>query len=476
MNPEVHDAIVVGTGPTGAAVVAALLMRGLRPLVVESSSSDSTQRRLSSGPAPTSSTGFKTWNGSDAMYRPHPQSTLTYEEGLSVRAANYLGGLSRVWGATYDHYREFWRWPRECIPAQEDWDAVAVLMPRSVTGEVKSERRTLPMEPRLLPLMSQSQGRSGLQISASSLAVEARVQRTNACQLEGTCLTGCPHDSIWWAGKQFEKWEAAGLIRIVRGILVQSLVEQGMHVTLRVCNEQGDQEFLHARQIFLAAGVLATAAILISSGVTSQLTVRDSQTAFGGMVGVRSRPARLVKTHSLSHLWIRTMGEANFLAQIYPPDVTHAERLTTKFPAAPARLLGRLNERLFPFIAYLDSNHSGTLVVSRQGRVIRVAHGATGDFFLMRRQVSRMARYVLSAGFVLPPRPLDMAMPGGGFHMGASLPHGSLTDHWGRPTGLRRIHIADASVLPHIEVGSITPTVMANAHRIARTAPLMGVS
>lgn len=471
MNPEVHHVIVVGTGPTGAAVVAALLRRGLRPLVLESSP-ESTQLRLSLEPAPSSSTGFKTWNGSDAMYRPHPQSTLTYEEGLSVRASNYLGGLSRVWGATYDQYREFRRWPRECIPAQEDWDAVAALMPRSVTGEVSSERRTLPMEPRLIPLMGLGQGRSGYQMSASSLAVEARLRRTNVCQVEGACLTGCSHDSIWWAGQQFEKWEASGQVRRLRGILVQSLVEQEKHVSLRVCNERGDEDVLHARQTFLAAGVLATAAILISSGVTSQVTVRDSQTAFGGMIALRGRLPRKVRTHSLSHIWVRSVAEANFLAQIYPPDDSHAKRLTSKFPAAPSGLLHRLNERLFPFIAYLDSDRSGTLLVSQQGNGVRVAVGNTGEHSLMHRHVSRMARHVLRAGFVLPPRPLDMALPGGGFHIGASLPHGSLTDSWGRPTELRRTYVADSSVIPHIEVGSITPTVMANAHRIARTAPL----
>ena len=231
-------------------------------------------------------------------------------------------------------------------------------------------------------------------------------------------------------------------------------------------------ESVSTSQVFIATGAIATAAVLISSGIAQNITIRDSQTAFGGMLRINPRAFKEIQTHALSHLWIRSAEDASFLAQIYPPDVSHAERLAGKIKGLPRSAIDRLARRLFPFIAYLDSDQSGTLLVSRERDGVHVTQSKSGDMNRMLRQVTHMSAIALRAGFVLPPLPMEFAATGVGFHFGASLPHGQETDTWGSPRGLARIHIVDASVLPHIEAGSITPTVMANAHRIGRTVAL----
>jgi choline dehydrogenase-like flavoprotein len=45
------------------------------------------------------------------------------------------------------------------------------------------------------------------------------------------------------------------------------------------------------------------------------------------------------------------------------------------------------------------------------------------------------------------------------------------SDRLGRPAGLARLHVVDASSLPAIPATTITLSVMANAHRIAAEAP-----
>jgi hypothetical protein len=310
----------------------------------------------------------------------------------------------------------------------------------------------------------------------SSLAIETDVTSPRACRLEGTCLQGCPHDSIWWAGEQFARWEAEGMIDIRRGWLVESLGESAQHVDLNVMTEHGSREHIRAQQVFLGSGVISTAAILVTSGFASSLTVRDSQTAFGGMVAIRGRSWRPYYGPSLSQVWMRSSQDSSFMAQMYPPDASHADRLGRKLPGMRPVAVARVNQRLFPLIAYLDSHQSGTLTVTPSGDGVRVSVGSIGDHKAMRRNVAKLARQVLASGFVLPPIALEMAPPGGGFHMGGTMPHGSASDGWGRPHGSQRIHLVDASVFPHIEAGSITPTVMANAHRIARTAPLAGAA
>ena len=87
-----------------------------------------------------------------------------------------------------------------------------------------------------------------------------------------------------------------------------------------------------------------------------------------------------------------------------------------------------------------------------------------------------MTRKLLRNRSLLRAVPLSpMLRPGDagrGFHAGGTLPMSARpgpfqTDVWGRPHGLRRVHVVDSSVFPSINASTITLTVMANAHRIA---------
>jgi choline dehydrogenase-like flavoprotein len=53
----------------------------------------------------------------------------------------------------------------------------------------------------------------------------------------------------------------------------------------------------------------------------------------------------------------------------------------------------------------------------------------------------------------------------------ASAPGLGQSDRLGRPFGLSRLHLIDASCLPAIPATTITLPVMANAHRIGSAAP-----
>ena len=66
---------------------------------------------------------------------------------------------------------------------------------------------------------------------------------------------------------------------------------------------------------------------------------------------------------------------------------------------------------------------------------------------------------------------LQMTEPGRGFHSGgsfsmAAMPKPGQTDRTGRPYGMKRTHVVDATVFPTVPATTITLTAMANAHRI----------
>ena len=67
-----------------------------------------------------------------------------------------------------------------------------------------------------------------------------------------------------------------------------------------------------------------------------------------------------------------------------------------------------------------------------------------------------------------------LSAPGKSYHFGGSLPHRSApvdgpltTDALGRLRQWSRVHMVDASVFPSVPATTFTPTIMANAHRIA---------
>lgn len=95
----------------------------------------------------------------------------------------------------------------------------------------------------------------------------------------------------------------------------------------------------------------------------------------------------------------------------------------------------------------------------------------------MARARRTLGHALRAAGVVPLPAFRRDARLGNSFHCGGSFPMrreptGLESDVWGRPAGLRRVHLVDASVFPSIPATTITLSVMANAHRIAARAPV----
>jgi len=147
------------------------------------------------------------------------------------------------------------------------------------------------------------------------------------------------------------------------------------------------------------------------------------------------------------------------------------------------RLLGFLMPkalgRLLAIQGYLHSNLSPTVSIRlERGGAHRneklVLEGQTPPS--ARQTVRAVCRKLLTCqrylGGVPVPQLLLFAGPGRGFHSGGTFPMKAApdrlqTDIYGRPTGFRRVHVADATVFPSVPAAPITYTVMANAHRIA---------
>ena len=139
------------------------------------------------------------------------------------------------------------------------------------------------------------------------------------------------------------------------------------------------------------------------------------------------------------------------------------------------RMLAR---RLIVAQVFLHSAHSARigLTLASDGRLVPTETGNDETDAVSGKAAARIAEVLKLAGLL----PLGFARRqgavGSSFHVGGSVPMAKLpeagqADILGRPRGLSRVHLVDASVFPRIPATTITFSVMANAHRIGSCAP-----
>ncbi|MGL4401389.1 MAG: GMC oxidoreductase, partial [Luteolibacter sp.] len=255
--------------------------------------------------------------------------------------------------------------------------------------------------------------------------------------------------------------------------------------------DTGDCFTLRATRIFLAAGVIPTAALTLSStGMAGKtLTLKDSQYYIYPLMKFRRTDA--VETEgmqTLSQIFMEiddvAISPHGVHLQIYGYSTFLHEELNRTFLRLPLRnrifrreFLGRLMVAQ----GYLHSHHSGKIT-------LRLSRSSDGDEFIecqAHRDWKTVVK-VLQVGWkvltqslrtkTLPLLPaVKISTPGSSYHCGGSMPMRESpcefeTDTMGRLHGFPRVHIVDASVLPSIPATTVTFLLMANSHRIATLA------
>ena len=412
---------------------------------------------------------------------------------FALRASQAMGGLSNLWGAAVLPYRgsDMAGWPITDSDLAPHYQAVAAFMP--ISGQ------TDPLQS-LFPALSMA-GHTALPTSPQAQAVLARYhQRGGAdpgatlglarqavapgCQLCGQCLHGCPWGLIWQAGQHLAALRQNPLFTYRGGPPVRHIAEGADGVALTMA----DGSTVAGDRVFLGAGVLESARILLASGIAGDsLTLLDSAHGFlpalqprGPGAGPEASPR-----HTLTQLFLEIDDPAISAhlvhAQIYGWNEFYARDLIAgygrrlPFSAPLWRMLAR---RLMVAQIFLHSDHSAraTLRLASDGR-LTVAVAQNPDLPVQFAAAARRVGTSLTRGGLMP---LAFAArlnpPGSSFHAGGTVPMAASpiagqSDPVGRPAGRGRLHLIDASVLPAIPATTITLPVMANAHRIGTLAP-----
>ena len=517
-----HTHCVIGSGPAGVACASALLARGANVLMLDAGielEPDRAEvvRELSREkvadwqPAQIAKVHadsavnlrglpHKKLFGSDFVYRESEGKIPWRGNDDALRPSLALGGLSNVWGATMLPLRDedISDWPIKSSDLDEHYRKVAQITGFAARRDALEELFPLHAEP--VPLKPSRQAAlvmenlerrrdalraRGWHFGQSRLAVRAADSpRGIGCVYCGHCMTGCVYGCIFNSAYTVRELQQQKNFRYERDVIVTKLREDSGSVSIEGFHRQTGQALsFEASRVFLGAGVIPTAQILLRSqnAYDQPLMLRDSQYfLFPILLARRVRDVETEALQTLSQVFIELNNPQISRRPVHLQIYTYSDMIggAVRRSLGPLKLFARhVQERLLVVQGYLHSDESSSIEM-------KLKRDGQKDFLQLepklneetpraiKRVMFELLKQFRAVGGVVVPPMLQIARPGRGFHCGGSIPMRERpatfqSDCLGRPFGWSRVHVVDASVLPSVPSTTITFSVMANSHRIA---------
>jgi hypothetical protein len=457
--------VIIGSGPSAAVVAEFLVSRGLIPTIFDAH----TDANIDESEAEElQELGFKSHLKSFNSYQQSSISNLRYEKNFMARQSFKFGGFSRVWGATLSIFSDIESWPNKIRPNEKDLSFVKNYLnwEKGLPSPKASEINQLDYPFNYIAKLNLKSKSYFAQLAKLGIASEG----VNKCVNFNDCLNGCPVDSIWFAGNSLNKLINEGSVKYIPDSFLHSIKRENNKTIL--CFQNSSNEFfeVESEQSYLGLGPIGTAAVLIRSKIFSEVNITDSHTMFVAAFSLRKTKHQ--ETINLSRWWIKKTENLKLAAQIYTPNKRFALIAVKKMPKfvffkqIVAKLLVA---HMHPMLVYFDSRISGTINLTEHGTDILVLGKLEKDQKrLIRKSLMGLRLNLLRIGLFIPFFVFKVGNVGTGFHSGSFLKYGVDINEFGEVYKHEGVHIIDSSTLPTIEPGSITPTIMINAVRIAR--------
>lgn len=508
--------IVIGSGPSGISVAKALLDRGRDVVMIDGGNileAENTRNRnaLAATPpdewsvdqrdayqSPQFSTpvGQARRHGSDFAMEPAASTFSGTYDGFGLRSSRAAGGLSNLWGGAVLPYRQqdIENWPITIDDLKPHYKAVAEFMPVSgrkddlsdlLSGFDMTDTRAIPPGPQAGSLLtrltknSAQNRRQGVHIGTARQAVDV------TCIGCGMCLHGCPWGYIYSSQRTLKELIANPRFTYLPGKIAIAFAETADGVELTIAT--GDK--LRGERAFIAAGVLETPRMVLASHPSSDqsLTLLDSQHAFVPMLHRWRSPASpdTMPFNTLPQIFME-IDDPNVSphlvhAQLYTWNEYFARDLIENYGFGlkiTHPILRAIAARLIVAQVFLHSDHSAkiNLRLAADGKLTVAPHANPETHKVLNAAKKKLSRTMGRAGLSTLGFATRFGPTGSSFHTGGTVPmsnnpNSGQSDPLGRPHGLSRIHLVDASIFPSIPATTITFSAMANAHRIGSLCP-----
>ena len=444
--------------------------------------------------------------GSEYPYEDHGVALHEPGQAADFHYSMACGGLSQVWGSSLMPARaqDIQGWPVTAAELAPHFRAVLDFMPSTA---VKDDlEAVLPAFTERGECWEPSQqaaaffadwkrhrdplARSGIHFGRSRMAVKAGGDaRRHACNYCGLCLYGCPYSLIYSSAHTLEDLVQSGKVTYIKDHVVEKLESVPGGVKIHALDVRGNTPVaFHARRVYLGAGILPTAAIVLNSlgAYNTPLRMLDSQYfiypffRFRKTAGVQTE-----SLHSLAQAFLEIDDPAVSKGLVHIEVFTFSDFLKRALLDTPIGFLLRfgwiadqLFGRLLVLQGFIHSDESSRIRFELQKRdgqrptlAVRPESRWRSFWTSLKVGLKLFANSWNLGGVTIFPA-IQFAKPGRSYHSGGGFPMRENpgrfeTDRLGRLSGLEGVHLVDGSVLPSIPATTMTLGVMANAHRIA---------
>jgi choline dehydrogenase-like flavoprotein len=519
-------AVVIGSGPAGAAAAQALCDAGLDVTVLDAgdrieagrmelfnvlarSEPDRWPPELVHRARKDFAVGIKRVPrkpafGSLFLYADDDPDLPLACKNADVLSSLAYGGLSNAWGASILPFRQsdIEDWPVSLEDLKPHYEAVLRFVPIAAEHDELAEilplytdapgalQRSPQMEMALdhMRLHAPALRAAGFTFGASRLAVEASAGDPHRCRNSGMCLYGCPYGSVYNAARTLDALVRRGRVDYRGGVYVDRLTQSGdsVEIDFHERRRPANTGRLTASRVFVACGTISSTRLMLESMGRAQLgrRLRDSLYFTIPMATLRAAPVSVAtQGNTLAQLFVeledKRLSEHTMHLQIYGYNDIMLATLARRLPMSAARVERMLRPvlgRLLFLQGFMHSTDSpGLTVLCNEGNVRVVGDEMADGRTRVRRLIRRLAACAGPLGMLPVPGLLHIEPPGKSNHLGGSLPMrrepGELeTDTLGRLPNWSRVHVVDASIFPSFPATTVTISIMANAHRIAAAA------
>ncbi len=482
-----HELVVIGRGPSAYAALLALTKVGLRPAVLAPIGSWS-------GPVSDPGSGGKSELarkkkfGSSEMYLYPDAAQITFEVDGGIPISATPGGLSAVWGSNIEVFTgpDLTAWGESANMMQSAYAEILSAIPHGGAEDSLSRRCPWPVTfPGQQPIThrvrvalekaahgSSEKEPAGVLIGLARNAIAPFGQGCIAC---GQCLNGCPEGVIFDAGPAIEKLIAEFELPVIDA-LATGIEERESHTVITAVDREMNSKFaISTAKVILAAGSIATAALLTNSKLINGVATLDDTQVFYLPIIPNRAPDRGKTTFTLAQLFVisRALGTTDFHLSVYESDTSFKERAQGLIGPLAKLVPTRIYQHMMAGIGFIPPEFSGKIVIERSttgvdGVTVRTRPNPQSKK-AVRAAVKKLGSAMRPLGFFPVAQFTQISNVGASYHAGNLMVDSEPVIQ--TQTGLLRsthsVYVVDGAALPALPTGPVTLTMMANAYRIA---------
>lgn len=449
--------------------------------------------------------------GSDYVFRKNSFDKINSSENIDFITSNARGGLSNIWGTMVSPFykKDIDHWDVSYDDFYSELENIEKIIPIVSSDDNLQKFFTINFGKKhnfnlssnafdfysSLNKKSKDLNLNGIYFGRSKLAIGNYYSHEKlACQECGLCHQGCPFDCMYSSDHLLSKITSNHLFEYHNNTYVDKIENQNninYIYTINIISQK--KKIYKTKNIFICAGPISTAAIILRSNLLKNNTVKfkESQRFYLPLIKKKLAKNSINQNkNTLSEIYLEINNKELCDKSIHIQYYTFIDEILRPFEKFFGRFIYIL-PKIFPFlfgrlnilVGYLNSSYSSEILMTKNFN--------SNDFLLTcidnkesKNLINKIINFLkdnIGKDFLFLKFLTNINLVGSSYHYGSSFPMSKdnknnerSTSTVGELSGYSNIYILDASILPDMPASPTTLNVCINASRIIKKLSIEG--